>query len=51
MRTRTDRPVRGEAKATEFDLDEQHSAARIFETPPDDLHTYVRAYLEAAGLA
>ena len=37
--------------ATEFDLDDQHGAARIFETPPDDLHPYVRAYLEAAGLA
>jgi len=38
-------------EATEFDLDEQHRAARIFETPPDDLRPYVRAYLEAAGLA
>lgn len=36
--------------ATEFDLDDQHGAARVFETPPADLHPYVRAYLEAAGL-
>jgi colanic acid biosynthesis protein WcaH len=36
--------------ATEFDLDDQHGAARVFETPPDDLHPYVSAYLEAAGL-
>jgi len=36
--------------ATEFDLDDQHGAARVFETPPGDLHPYVRAYLEAAGL-
>jgi colanic acid biosynthesis protein WcaH len=37
--------------ATEFDLDDQHGAARRFETPPEDLHPYVRAYLDAAGLA
>jgi colanic acid biosynthesis protein WcaH len=37
--------------ATEFDLDDQHGAARIFETLPGDLHPYVRAYVEAAGLA
>jgi colanic acid biosynthesis protein WcaH len=36
--------------ATEFDLDDQHGAARVFETFPDDLHPYVRGYLEAAGL-
>jgi colanic acid biosynthesis protein WcaH len=36
--------------ATEFDLDDQHGTARLFETFPDDLHPYVRAYLEAAGL-
>ena len=36
--------------ATEFALDDQHGAARLFETPPEDLHPYVRAYLEAAGL-
>ena len=36
--------------ATEFDLDDQHGAARVFESPPDDLHPYVSAYLEAAGL-
>ena len=36
--------------ATEFDLDDQHGAARVFETFPEDLHPYVRAYLEAAGL-
>jgi len=36
--------------ATEFDLDDQHGAVLVFETPPDDLHPYVRGYLEAAGL-
>jgi colanic acid biosynthesis protein WcaH len=36
--------------ATEFDLDDQHGEARLFETFPDDLHPYVRAYLEAVGV-
>ena len=35
--------------AAEFDLDDQHGDARAFETPPDDLHPYVRAYLDDAG--
>ncbi len=30
--------------------DEQHSEFRVFETPPDDLHPHVKAYLEAADL-
>lgn len=35
--------------ATEFDLDDQHGDARLGRFP-EDLHPYVRAYLEAAGL-
>ena len=30
--------------------DDQHSAFRVFENPPDDLHPHVEAYLEAADL-
>jgi len=37
--------------ATEFDPDDQHGTVRVFETPPADLHPYVGAYLDAAGLS
>ena len=36
--------------ATKFDLDDQHGDARVFETFPDGLHPYVRAYLESARI-